>query len=195
MRALNDRGDESPEGELADGILDQLAKFERAKTAERTRRGLDRKAKEGKLIRGNKAPIGFRYSEDGEALIAHEPEMRVVRRIFRMVGGEGASLGEVERTLNREGVPSPTGGRWHRPSVRNVVLSDLYRPHTFEEVAPLVSPQVAASLDQEGVFGLWYWNRTRQRRWKERGVDGAIRNRVENIDRPREEWVVVPVSL
>lgn len=54
LRALNDRGDESPEGELADGILDQLAKFERAKTAERTRRGLDRKAKKGKLIRGNK---------------------------------------------------------------------------------------------------------------------------------------------
>jgi site-specific DNA recombinase len=39
IRALNDRGDESPEGELTDGILDQLAKFERAKTAERTRRG------------------------------------------------------------------------------------------------------------------------------------------------------------
>src|ERR671912_1395198 len=39
MRSLNDRGDDSPEGELTDGILDQLAKFERAKTAERTRRG------------------------------------------------------------------------------------------------------------------------------------------------------------
>src|SRR5215210_6777729 len=38
IRALNDRGDESPEGELTDGILDQLAKFERAKIAERTRR-------------------------------------------------------------------------------------------------------------------------------------------------------------
>ena len=36
IRALNDRGDESPEGELTDAILDQLAKFERAKTAERT---------------------------------------------------------------------------------------------------------------------------------------------------------------
>src|SRR5215212_9368814 len=29
LRALNDRGDDSPEGELTDGILDQLAKFER----------------------------------------------------------------------------------------------------------------------------------------------------------------------
>jgi DNA invertase Pin-like site-specific DNA recombinase len=50
MCALNDRGDESPEGELTDGILDQLAKFERAKTAERTRRGKLRKAREGKVV-------------------------------------------------------------------------------------------------------------------------------------------------
>src|SRR5215203_3521644 len=32
IKALNDRGDDSPEGQLTDGILDQLAKFERAKT-------------------------------------------------------------------------------------------------------------------------------------------------------------------
>ncbi len=195
LRALNDRGDESPEGELTDGILDHLAKFERAKTAERTRRGLDRKAKEGKVIRRVKAPIGFRYTEDGASLVVYEPEMRVVRRIFRMVGGEGVSLGEVERTLNREGVPSPTGGRWHRPSVRNLLISDLYRPHAFEEVAPLVSSQVIASLDQNGVYGLWYWNRNRVRRWKERGLDGDIRNKVNNELRPREEWVAVPVAL
>src|SRR5215212_2628955 len=50
IRALNDRGDDSPEGELTDGILDQLAKFERAKTTERTRRGKLRKPREGKLI-------------------------------------------------------------------------------------------------------------------------------------------------
>src|SRR5215218_6021945 len=52
IRALNDRGDESPEGELTDDVLDVLAKFERAKTAERTRRGKLRKAREGKVIAG-----------------------------------------------------------------------------------------------------------------------------------------------
>jgi site-specific DNA recombinase len=36
LKALNDKGDSSPEGQLTDGILDQLAKFERAKTAERS---------------------------------------------------------------------------------------------------------------------------------------------------------------
>jgi len=33
LRALNDRGDDSPEGELTDGILDQIARYERAKIA------------------------------------------------------------------------------------------------------------------------------------------------------------------
>ena len=33
LKALNDRGDGSSEGELTDSILDQLAKFERAKSA------------------------------------------------------------------------------------------------------------------------------------------------------------------
>ena len=37
MRALNDRGDDSPEGELMDGVFDQFAKFERAKTSSTTR--------------------------------------------------------------------------------------------------------------------------------------------------------------
>src|ERR687890_1201877 len=53
VRALNDRGDDTPEGDLTDGILDQLAKFERAKLAERTRRGTLKKAREGRTV----API------------------------------------------------------------------------------------------------------------------------------------------
>src|SRR5215208_6785209 len=56
IRALNDREDESPEGELTDGILDQLAKYERAKLGERTRRGKLRKAREGSFC-AIRAPI------------------------------------------------------------------------------------------------------------------------------------------
>jgi site-specific DNA recombinase len=56
IRALNDRGDESPEGELTDGILDQLAKYEWAKLGERTRRGKLRTAREGSFC-ATRAPI------------------------------------------------------------------------------------------------------------------------------------------
>jgi DNA invertase Pin-like site-specific DNA recombinase len=61
IRALNDRGDDSQEGDLTDGILDQLAKYERAKMAERSRRGKLRKAREGKVIAGRMArePGGY----------------------------------------------------------------------------------------------------------------------------------------
>jgi|SRR5215204_2896082 len=40
LRSLNDRGDGTPEGDLTDAILDQLAKYERAKIAERSRGGI-----------------------------------------------------------------------------------------------------------------------------------------------------------
>ena len=62
LRALNDRGDDSPEGELTDGVLDQLAKYERAKMMERTRRGKQRKAQEGKAITTTRAAFGFDYN-------------------------------------------------------------------------------------------------------------------------------------
>src|SRR5215203_4873949 len=85
IRALNDRGDDSPEGELTDGILDQLAKFERAKTAERTRRGKLRKAKEGKVIAGYRTRYGFSLNASRDGYEIDEERMRVVRRVFGMV--------------------------------------------------------------------------------------------------------------
>jgi DNA invertase Pin-like site-specific DNA recombinase len=56
-KALDDHGDDSAEGELTDGILDSLAKFERATTAHRPRRGSMRIAQEGKTV-GTGKPSG-----------------------------------------------------------------------------------------------------------------------------------------
>jgi site-specific DNA recombinase len=61
IRALNDRGDDTPEGDLTDGIMDQLGKYERAKIAERTRRGMLRKAREGRVC-STKPSYGFRFA-------------------------------------------------------------------------------------------------------------------------------------
>ena len=76
IRAMNDGGDGSPEGELTDGILDQLAKFERAKIAQRARRGKLRKAREGKMLRTSRPDYGFKYDESGDAYVVAEEEMR-----------------------------------------------------------------------------------------------------------------------
>src|SRR5215211_6272996 len=70
MRSLNDKGDDSPEGELTDDILDQLAKFERTKTAERTCRSKLQKAREGKVLAVHGPPYGFRYNEGTKAIFS-----------------------------------------------------------------------------------------------------------------------------
>ncbi|MDP9439111.1 MAG: recombinase family protein, partial [Actinomycetota bacterium] len=195
MRALNDSGDGTPEGEFMDGVLDQLARLERAKIAERTRRGLDQKVAEGRVVRGRQRPYGFRYSGDGETLLVSEPQMRVVRRIFRQVGAEGLSMGEVMRRLRGDDIPSAMGGRWPRSTIRYLLLNELYLPRLPAELEGLIPAHLLAGLDPAREYGLWTWNKTKQTRWRERSAGGAYRNRVKNEDRPREEWSCVPVDL
>ena len=89
IRALNDRGDDTPEGELTDGILDQLGKYERAKISERSRRGRLQRAREGKIMAGHRVKYGFKLNGTRDGLLVDEVKMAVVRRIFRMVGSEG----------------------------------------------------------------------------------------------------------
>ena len=149
MRALNDRGDESPEGELTDGILDQLAKYERAKTAERTRRGKLRRAREGKIVAVRRVRYGFKLNATRDGYLVDETTMPNIRRIFYMVA-EGATLHGVAQTLNCEGLEPPEPGRsglWNVTFVRDVIRDDVYKPHSFEEVEALVAPEVAARLD------------------------------------------------
>ena len=63
--------------------------------------------------------------------------MEVVRRIFRSVA-EGVSVRSVRISLERDGIPAPSGiGRWNHTAIRNIIGSELYVPHTYEEVAAL----------------------------------------------------------
>src|ERR687898_1453502 len=160
LYALNDRGDDSPEGMLTDGILDQLAKYERAKVAERTRRGLLQKAREGKVIKGPKANYGFRFNPTDDGLVIYEPEIRIVEKIFRMAAS-GMGPKAMQTRLYAEGIPSSTGkAMWpHRILKVQMVLNDLYKPHTLDELLPLLSPEVASGLDPNESYGIWWYNR------------------------------------
>jgi len=203
IRGLNDRGDESPEGELTDGILDQLGKFERAKTAERSRRGKLQKAREGKVIAIHTPNYGFTYNAAREGYEVDEERMAIVRRIVRMIGAEGRTLYAVKRTLEKEGVPTPNGGRfWAAKVLRLYVLDDVYRPHSREELREMVdagqmSPEVLLRLDPKKCYGIWWFNRRRTRRTQvsEAGVGGerSYKKKSRYVYRSKEEWVAVPV--
>jgi site-specific DNA recombinase len=201
IQAMNDRGDDSPEGELTDGILDQLAKYERAKIRERSRRGRLRKAREGKLIKNGRANYGFRHNEVGDGYEVYEPEMVVVHRVFRSVAN-GMSLYGIKRALEIEGVPPPgNSGRgsdyWHASYLRKLVQDDVYTPYPYEEIEPLVAPAVAAKLDRTKRYGIYWFNRTRtiRKRVSANGAEGReYKWRYHVQKNPREEWVAIPVQ-
>jgi site-specific DNA recombinase len=197
IRALNDRGDDSPEGELTDGILDQLAKYERAKFAQRSRRGMLRKAREAGVC--SRPPYGFRVDASGKRLVMHESEMIVVEKVFSLAA-EGFGLHAIQNRLYHEGIPSPTGKPlWDVQMVKKLVENDSYRPHAFEEVSAIVSSEVAATLDPNKVYGVQWYNRqkTTTRIVSEPDGNGGRRYRKSRTFhwRPREEWIAIPIEL
>jgi site-specific DNA recombinase len=196
IRALNDRGDDTPEGELTDGILDQLGKYERAKISERSRRGKLQKARQGKVVAGPRPPYGFRYNDARDNYVVDPKKMRVIERIFRMVGTEGYTMNATRRAFNREGVQPPSGEFWSPKYVREAIKDDVYRSHSYDEVAALVSPDVAARLDPNKRYGIWYFNRRRyvSKQVSVIGPEGrSYRRTTKQFDKPRSEWIAVPV--
>jgi site-specific DNA recombinase len=197
IRALNDRGDDTPEGELTDGILDQLGKYERAKIAERSRRGKLRKAREGKMVAGPVPTYGFRYNDTRDNYVVDERTMSVVRRIFYLISVEGYSINAVKLAFDREGVPTPSGGAyWSHKAIRDCVLDDVYKPHSFEEIGELVTPEVASRLSKSRCYGVWWFNRrkTRTRQVSERGPDGTTyRKQTSATEKPKKDWIAIPV--
>ena len=197
LRSLNDHGDGSPEGQLADGIMDQIARFERLKTAERTRRGKMQRAREGKIVPTRLANYGFRFNADRTNYAVDEERMEVVRRVMRMAA-EGVAVNGIKRALDADGVPTASGSPyWHCGTIESFVLDDLYRPHSFSEISAMASPQVAATLDPHGTYGIWWYNRKRvtSTQVSEVGPDGArvYRKKRATSRKDRGEWIAVPV--
>src|SRR5215213_11506541 len=76
--ALNSRGDDSPDGELGDNILDVIAAWERKKIAERMNRGKRRKAREGQIVAGPHPNYGFRFNEARDGYLIDEEKIAVI---------------------------------------------------------------------------------------------------------------------
>jgi DNA invertase Pin-like site-specific DNA recombinase len=122
---------------LTDGILDQLAKYERAKVAKRTHPSLLQKAREGKVIRVPKANYGFKYNDTEDGLLMHQPEMRIVEKIFRMAAS-GIGRKAMQTRLYAEARSWTWAG-----SYLSLLIGTVYHHSTQEcgarEVLPLFS--------------------------------------------------------
>src|SRR5664279_398865 len=155
---------DDPQGRLLVQIQGVIAEHERAKFAERGRRGKLYRSRAGEVL-ATKVPYGYRRvprSADGAAhLIICEPEAAVVRRIFTdFLAGD--SLRHLAVVLSAEGIASPEG----KPVWRLSTICRLLR--------------------NEAYAGRPYWNRTQT------SYDPAL-GRDRATLRPREEWIEIPI--
>lgn len=157
---------DSPDDQLLLQIQGAIAEYERAKIAERSRRGRLHRARMGELSPGQ-LPYGYhrhakRYGGDGRIQI-HEEEAAMVRQVFGWYAQEGTSLHSVVRKLNGSPWKSRTGREaWSSSTVLRMLHCEWY-------------------------IGKAYYNRTKSTR-----IDGKV-SRHTITERPREEWIEVAV--
>jgi site-specific DNA recombinase len=124
------------------------------------------------------APYGYRYmrktDEAPAAYIVHEPEARVVRRVYEMYTVQGLSIGEITRRVNAESIPTrKVSARWERSTVWAVLRNPTYRG-----VACFGKKRASS--------------RTRVIR-PQRGRGVTTPSMTAGHERPREEWIEIPV--
>jgi site-specific DNA recombinase len=179
-----------------------VAKGERLKTAERSRRGKMQKARQGKVIADGAPNYGFRFNEARDGYEVDEEKVQVIRRIFDELAG-GSSINALVKCLRDEGVPSPAGAprSWSHSQIRAIVGFDVYKPHSSGELEDLareglLSPGVLSGLDPDRSYGVWWYNRRKHTREKSRDrkrADGTYADVSTRVQKDRAEWVAVPV--
>jgi Recombinase len=144
-----------------------IAEYERAKIAERYRRGKLFRSRNGEVLAW-RVPYGYRRrprDAHGPArLEAFEPEAAIVRRIFHDYVHGGHSLREIIRRLAADQIPPPTG------------RDRLWRPSTLSNL-----------LRHEAYIRRIYANRT------EAVPDPRPGKRSRQVSRPREDWIAIAV--
>ena len=103
----------------------------REQSRQRTRDAMRRRAEQGYVAGG--VVYGYRNRQvrvgDKRSHVLREihPEQAViVRRIFTAIAA-GAGFNRITKTLNAEGIPSPTGRGWGVGGVREIAMRELYR--------------------------------------------------------------------
>ena len=150
-----------PQATLLTQVQGVIAEYEKAKIAERYRRGKLFRARAGEITTW-KTAYGYRRVARSAAtgpahLEIYEPEAAVVRRIFASRAA-GTTVREICRMLNADRVPSPTG----KPTWPHSTLSRLLR--------------------NEAYVGRVYFNRTES-------VPDRRPGRARQVPRDRADWI------
>ena len=158
--------EDDPQARLLTQVQGVIAEYERAKIAERYRRGKLWRARAGEVVAW-KAPYGYRRIARGGGrparLEVFEHEAAVVRRIFDDYVRKDLSMRRITKGLNQDGVRSPAG-------------RDVWSVSTIGRI-----------LRNEAYVGRVYYNRTEA--VPQRGRTGRTRQ----MTRSPDQWIAIPV--
>jgi site-specific DNA recombinase len=157
---------DDPQAQLLTQVQGVIAEYERAKIAERYRRGKLWRARAGEVIAW-KCSYGYRRvarsAERAAHLEIYEPEAMIVRRIFRDYVESNLSMRQISWQLNQDLVPSPSGKAvWGVSMIGRLIRNEAY-------------------------VGRAYYNRTAS------VFDRHLTKAKRQIRRPRDQWIPIPV--
>jgi site-specific DNA recombinase len=158
--------DDDPQARLLTQVQGVIAEYERAKIAERYRRGKLWRSRAGEVISW-KAPFGYRRASRTADRAAHlevfEPEAEVVGRIFDDYVAGGHSTRQIARRLNADRIPSSAGKSvWGTSAIGRLLRNEAY-------------------------VGRVYFNKT------ESVPDPRPGRARRQVPRPRQDWVEIAV--
>jgi len=168
----------TPEEQLLVQLQGMIAEYERAQIAERTRRGKRHRARNGSINVLCGAPYGYRYVKKSETSAAYyaiiEEEAATVRDVYQWYTEEALSIGEIAKRLNALGVGTrQKRSLWDRSTVWAMLRNPAYKGTAcFGKTEHTERKKVTRLLRKRGGFSP---------------------RCNSSHERPREEWIEIPV--
>jgi len=168
--------DDTPEGNFMLQIQGSISELERAKIADRMRRGVKYAVEKKGQVLGNNSPIGYRFIRKTEKEPAHwevDPqEAKIVQLVFDLFVNKGMKGTAIAKYLEKEGVPNrSSNSKWWHSTVYNILKNETYLGTAFMFKRHYVEPKKHPKV-----------NKYRKRK-----------NSTEK-PRPREDWIGIPVT-
>jgi site-specific DNA recombinase len=168
----------TPEDQLLLQFQGMIAEYERAQILERSRRGKRHRALQGVVNVLCGAPYGFCYIRKSEHAPASysiiDSEASVVRMVYELYTAKGLSIGAITRLLNVQGIPTRKQiSRWERSTVWAMLRNPAYKGTAcFNKTESSQRQRITRPLRMRG---------------------GPTPRNSAHHDRPRNEWIEIPV--
>jgi len=162
--SINEPIEDSPTGKLMEGIIEVIDEFYSSNLAQDITRGLRENASRG-FFNGSRAAFGYQRKKvkDGDkernSLEPNPVQVPIIQRIFNEID-TGIGLKEIAKGLNRDGVPSPSGGKWGKQRLHKILTNEVYtgrlvygKKHKgYADLPPVVKDNAWAAIIDKTLF-------------------------------------------